>query len=90
MDMFKELNVILYEVVLDCGKDSESSCRFLNVPEMDPMPVAQVRYYLYWQWAKVYQSSAKIMIADTRDVLFQLNPFEYNKVVIIQKRYLLL
>jgi hypothetical protein len=80
MDMFKEFNVVLYEIHLDCGKDSESSCRFLNVPEMDPMPVAQVRYYLYWQWAKLYRSSSKIMIADTRDVLFQLNPFEYNKV----------
>ena len=86
LKMFKDFDVILYEIELDCVNASKmpsksgDMCRFHNVPGMDLLPVAQIRYYLYWQWAKKYSLGSKLMLADTRDVFFQSNPFEYMKV----------
>ncbi len=32
---------------------------------------------MYQYWARIYESTAKILVSDTRDVFFQSNPFEY-------------
>ena len=40
-----------------------------------PRPVATARYDLYWAWSLQYDSHSWIMLIDSRDTYFQLNPF---------------
>ena len=69
MEMLNNQKVIVYEVDITCvdaannpvNKDTEN-CRFTSVPEMEAMPMAQLRYYLYWYWSKKYDATSKLMI----------------------------
>jgi hypothetical protein len=40
-----------------------------------PRPVATARFELYWAWSQYYDKHNWIMLIDTRDAHFQLNPF---------------
>mmetsp|Transcript_4296 Transcript_4296/g.5577 ORF Transcript_4296/g.5577 Transcript_4296/m.5577 type:complete len:638 (+) Transcript_4296:182-2095(+) len=41
----------------------------------EPRPVATARFELYWAWSQYYDDANWIMLIDTRDAHFQLNPF---------------
>ena len=42
----------------------------------EPRPVATARFELYWAWSQHYNKENWIMLIDSRDAHFQLNPFE--------------
>jgi len=42
----------------------------------DPRPVATARYELYWAWSLKYDSHQWVMLIDSRDTYFQVNPFD--------------
>jgi len=42
----------------------------------DARPVATARYELYWAWSLKYDPHSWIMLIDSRDTYFQLDPFE--------------
>jgi len=45
----------------------------------DPRPhreLAQLRFEYYWAWSTLYSSQARLFLLDSRDLIFQLNPFE--------------
>ena len=41
----------------------------------EPRPVATARYELYWAWSLHYDKHSWLMLIDSRDAYFQLNPF---------------
>jgi hypothetical protein len=41
----------------------------------EPRPVATARYELYWAWSLHYDRHSWMMLIDSRDAYFQLNPF---------------
>ena len=41
----------------------------------EPRPVATARYELYWAWSLHYDKHSWLMLIDSRDAHFQLNPF---------------
>ncbi len=41
----------------------------------EPRPVATARFELYWAWSQYYDKHNWIMLIDTRDAHFQLDPF---------------
>jgi hypothetical protein len=41
----------------------------------EPRPVATARYELYWAWSLHYDPHSWMMLIDSRDAYFQLNPF---------------
>ena len=41
----------------------------------EPRPVATARFELYWAWSQYYRDDSWIMLIDSRDAHFQLNPF---------------
>eukprot|EP00557_Chaetoceros_sp_GSL56_P003295 CAMPEP_0176499958 /NCGR_PEP_ID=MMETSP0200_2-20121128/13240_1 /TAXON_ID=947934 /ORGANISM="Chaetoceros sp., Strain GSL56" /LENGTH=669 /DNA_ID=CAMNT_0017898483 /DNA_START=31 /DNA_END=2037 /DNA_ORIENTATION=- len=43
----------------------------------EPRPVATARYELYWAWSLRYDDHSWLMLIDSRDAYFQLNPFAY-------------
>ena len=86
LDLLRSYNAILYEIPIICRdytgkiKSSGTMCKFDKTPEMDGIPIAQLRFYLYWLWARKYNPVSKLLIADTRDVMFQSDPFAYTHV----------
>lgn len=42
----------------------------------EPRPVATARFELYWAWSLHYAKHSWIMLIDSRDTYFQLNPFD--------------
>lgn len=42
----------------------------------EPRPVATARYELYWAWSLHYDPHAQILLIDSRDTIFQRNPFD--------------
>ena len=48
-------------------------------PAEDPRearPVATARYELYWAWSLAYHASSWLMLIDSRDAVFQTDPFK--------------
>ena len=41
----------------------------------EPRPVATARYELYWAWCLHYNAHSQILLIDSRDTLFQRDPF---------------
>ena len=55
------------------GNDTDNEA----IPDpREARPVATARFELYWAWSQHYDKHNWIMLIDTRDALFQLNPFE--------------
>ena len=62
----------------DCrmkGMFSSEDGKPLDDPR-EPRPVATARYELYWAWAQHYEAHSQILLIDSRDTIFQKNPFE--------------
>ncbi len=54
------------------GNDTDNEA----IPDpREPRPVATARFELYWAWSQHYDKHNWIMLIDTRDAHFQLNPF---------------
>lgn len=71
--------VITYAIDLECtGVAYSTVCNFKQMPIGVHVPHNMLRYYLYNMWALKYESDAKILLADFRDVFFQSNPFTYR------------
>jgi hypothetical protein len=81
LDVLFNYNVIVYKIPMNCIKNKHipwtNDCKFV-VDSMNYIPKAQLRYYLYQQWAAHYNRGVEIMATDSRDVLFQSNPFLYR------------
>lgn len=61
------------ELVGMYGEDADEHI----VPDpRDPRPVATARFELYWAWSQYYKEENWIMLIDSRDAHFQLNPFD--------------
>mmetsp|Transcript_4104 Transcript_4104/g.6356 ORF Transcript_4104/g.6356 Transcript_4104/m.6356 type:complete len:394 (-) Transcript_4104:103-1284(-) len=71
-------NAVVYAVSAACGGQSPKFfCSFTHLGT-NSMPVAMLRFYLYQWWAQLYSSNTVIMVADFRDVFFQMHPFYYK------------
>ena len=81
LEVLFNYDAIIYKIPMDCIKNIHVSwmkdCKFL-IDSMNYVPKAQLRYYLYQQWAVHYNRGVNIMTTDSRDVLFQSNPFLYR------------
>ncbi|KAG7373177.1 hypothetical protein IV203_033901 [Nitzschia inconspicua] len=88
IDRAKFHHVILYEIDLRCLPDEKHMCqmnrRYQNVTTMEFLPdfrrpraVSQLRYEYYWAWAQAYGPQSRILLSDSRDLFFQLNPFNF-------------
>ncbi len=61
------------ELVGMYGEDADEHI----VPDpREPRPVATARFELYWAWSQHYKEENWIMLIDSRDAHFQLNPFD--------------
>jgi hypothetical protein len=79
IDCLKENNVIIYQAELKCeGHDVFQKCFLESLPHVIA-PVNLFRYYFYTYWSSFYSAESVIMLADSRDVFFQSNPFAYRK-----------
>ena len=76
--LLQSYNVVVYRIPMSCKNNEFGLCRY-DVPEMELVPPAQLRYYLYQMWASLYSESSNILLADARDVIFQSNPFMYRR-----------
>jgi hypothetical protein len=56
------------------GDDEDGKPNDVTDPR-EPRPVATSRYELYWAWSLHYDPHNWIMLIDSRDAYFQLNPF---------------
>lgn len=77
----KQKNVVTYCLgVHDKGNSLDNMYGDSNGnPLSDPRPsrpVATARFELYWVWSLQYRHDSRIMLADARDVYFQLSPFD--------------
>ena len=54
------------------GNDTDNTA--ISDPRI-PRPVATARFELYWAWSQYYDKHNWIMLIDTRDAHFQLDPF---------------
>lgn len=81
LNLLFHYEVIVYKIPTKCTKNKHISwmtdCKFLD-DAMSYVPKAQLRYYLYQQWAAHYSRGVHIMTTDSRDVIFQSNPFSYR------------
>ena len=57
------------------GMYGEDADEHVVVDPREPRPVATARFELYWAWSQYYKDESWIMLIDSRDAHFQLNPF---------------
>jgi len=83
----KNSNVIVYPAELVCKRVKiKKRCKVFKMymhKEIggylpDPRPhreLAQLRFEYYWAWSTLYSPQARIFLLDSRDLMFQSNPF---------------
>jgi len=96
-------NVIVYSAELVCKRVlTKKRCKVfkmflhkeINGYLPDPRPhreVTQLRFEYYWAWSTLYSPTARIFLLDSRDLMFQLNPFTKvpsnieNKIMVFEE-----
>jgi hypothetical protein len=57
------------------GMYGEDADEHIVTDTREPRPVATARFELYWAWSQYYKKENWIMLIDSRDAHFQLDPF---------------
>lgn len=57
------------------GMYGEDADEHVVADPREPRPVATARFELYWAWSQYYKDESWIMLIDSRDAHFQLDPF---------------
>jgi hypothetical protein len=75
--ILQHYKVIVYEIPHDlCSKATRS---IFCGNEEERVPASVFRYYFYEKWAALYTEASFVLISDFRDIIFQADPFEYNR-----------
>jgi len=80
LEYTKRMNVILYEIQLDCtGKSGRTrKCRiqgFYETDQTDFTPVSNSRFQIFMALVQIYNEDSVVFNVDFRDIYFAQNPF---------------